>query len=101
MGAEQFHGDAPETKSPEKELSPEQLESYLKAEASVERALEQSNVENGEKAESEARHEALALGLVHAPGLAQAQALGEEAAGRVQVVDADHRVQVFHGSAPL
>ncbi len=59
MGAEQFHGDAPETKSPEKELSPEQLESYLKAEASVERALEQSNVENGEKAESEARHEAL------------------------------------------
>lgn len=59
MGAEQFHGDAPETKSPEKELSPEQLESYLKAEASVERALEQSNVENGEKAESETRHEAL------------------------------------------
>ncbi len=59
MGAEQFHGDAPETRNPEKELSPEQLESYLKAEASVERAVENSKVENGEKAESEARHEAL------------------------------------------
>ncbi len=60
MGAEQFHGDAPETRTPEnKELSPEQLESYLKAEASVERAVEKSTVENGEKAEKEARHEAL------------------------------------------
>lgn len=60
MGAEQFHGDAPETQSPEnKELSPEQLESYLKAEASVERAAEKSKVESGEKAEKEARHEAL------------------------------------------
>lgn len=60
MGAEQFHGDAPETQSPEnKELSPEQLESYLKAEASVERAAEKSKVENGEEAEKEARHEAL------------------------------------------
>jgi len=60
MGAEQFHGNAQETQSPEnKELSAEQLESYLKAEASVERAVEKSNVENGEKAEKEARHEAL------------------------------------------
>lgn len=60
MGAEQFHGDAPETRSPEnKELSPEQLEHYANAENSLERAAEKSNVENGEKAEKEARHEAL------------------------------------------
>jgi hypothetical protein len=59
MGAEQFH-EAPEAQSPEnKELSPEQLESYLKAEAAVERASEKSTVKNGEKAEKEARHEAL------------------------------------------
>lgn len=58
MGAEQFHGDAPETKI-EKEMSPEQLESYLKAEASVERAVEKSSVENGEKSEAKARAEAL------------------------------------------
>ena len=58
MGAEQFHGDAPETRA-EKELSPEQLEQYANAENAVERALEKSNVENGEKAEKEARHEAL------------------------------------------
>ena len=60
MGAEQFHGEAPEAKSPENaELTAEQLESYLKAEATVERAAEKSNIENGEKAEKEARHEAL------------------------------------------
>jgi hypothetical protein len=60
MGAEEFHGNAPETQSPEnKELSPEQLESYLRAEAAVERASEKGNVESGEKAEKEARHEAL------------------------------------------
>lgn len=59
MGAEEFHGNA-ETQSPEnKELNAEQLESYLKAEAAVERAAEKSSVENGEKAEKEARHEAL------------------------------------------
>ena len=58
MGAEQFHGDAPETRS-EKELSPEQLEQYKNAENAIERAVETSNVENGEKAEKEARHEAL------------------------------------------
>lgn len=59
MGAEQFHGDAPEQKIENKELSPEQLESYLKAEASVERAVEKSKVENGEKSEAKARAEAL------------------------------------------
>lgn len=60
MGAEQFHGDAPETRSPEhKELSPEQLEGYIVAEAAAERAVEKSKVENGEKAEANARHEAL------------------------------------------
>jgi len=60
MGAEQFHGNAPEQQSPEnKELSPEQLESYLKAEDAVERAAEKSHVESGEKSEQEARVEAL------------------------------------------
>lgn len=59
MGAEQYHGDAPEKNSPEKELTPEQLESYKNAEASIERAVETSKVESGEKAEKEARNEAL------------------------------------------
>lgn len=59
MGAEQFH-DGSEQKSPElKELSPEQIESYLKAEAAVERSAERSKVENGEKSEADARVEAL------------------------------------------
>jgi hypothetical protein len=59
MGAEEFHGPE-ETKGPEnKELNPEQLESYLKAEAAVERASEKSSVENGETAEKDARFEAL------------------------------------------
>ena len=60
MGAEEYHGNGPEAKGPEnKELTAEQLESYLKAESAVERAAEKSTVENGEKAEKEARHEAL------------------------------------------
>lgn len=60
MGAEQFHGNAPEQQSPEhKELSPEQLESYLRAEDAVERAAETSRVESGEKSEEAARVEAL------------------------------------------
>lgn len=60
MGAEQFHGNAPEQQGPEhKELSPEQLESYLRAEDAVERAAEKSHVENGEKSEEQARVEAL------------------------------------------
>lgn len=59
MGAEQFHDNTAEQGPQNKELSPEQLESYLKAEASVERAAEKSRVENGEKSESEARVEAL------------------------------------------
>ena len=59
MGAEEFHGNA-ETQSPEnKDLTAEQLESYLKAEAAVERSAEKSNVESGEKAEKKARQEAL------------------------------------------
>lgn len=60
MGAEDFHGAHEHAPTPEnKELSPEQLESYLKAEASVERAAEKSKVENAEKSEAKARHEAL------------------------------------------
>lgn len=58
MGAEQFHGDAPETNI-EKELTPEQLEQYANAETAVERAAEKSKVENGERSEEKARVEAL------------------------------------------
>lgn len=60
MGAEEFHGDAPEAQGPEtKDMNAEQLESYLKAEASVERAAEKSKIENGADAEQDARKEAL------------------------------------------
>lgn len=80
MGAEQFHGNAPESNSPEnKELSPEQLESYLKAEASVERAAEKSRVENGESAEKEARKEALKEAISVERGSAEKK--GKESAG--------------------
>ena len=59
MGAENYHANEHEPTVENKEqLSPEQLESYLKAEAAVERAVEKS-VENGEKSEAAARHEAL------------------------------------------
>ncbi len=63
MGAEEFH-EIPEHKSPEnkaetKELSPEQLESYLKAEAAVERAADKSDMESSAQTETEARKEAL------------------------------------------
>lgn len=59
MSAEELHNASPEKAIENKELSPEQLESYLKAEAAVERAAEKSKVENGEKSESKARAEAL------------------------------------------
>ena len=60
MSAEQLRETGPEQRGPEqKELSPEQLESYLRAEDAVERAAEKSRVESGEKSESEARVEAL------------------------------------------
>lgn len=59
MSAEELHNASPEKGAENKELSPEQLESYLKAEAAVERAAEKSKVENGERSESKARAEAL------------------------------------------
>lgn len=59
MSAEELHNASPEKGVENKELSPEQLESYLKAEAAVERAAEKSKVENGERSESKARAEAL------------------------------------------
>ena len=49
----------PEQSLEKKELNPEQLESYLKAEASVENRVEKSKVENGEKSEAQSRQEAL------------------------------------------
>ena len=49
---------SPENKA-EKELSPEQLEGYLKAEAAVERAAEKPQIENGEQAVEKAKIEAL------------------------------------------
>ncbi len=78
--AEQL-GNAPEQqKSPEnKELSPEQLESYLKAEAAVERAAEIGKIENGEKSESKARSEALKEAVSVERGSAEKK--GKEASG--------------------
>lgn len=58
MSAEQLHENNAEKAIENKELSPEQLESYLRAEASVERGLEKK-LESNEKTESQARHEAL------------------------------------------
>jgi len=80
MGAEEFHGEAPETRSPEKELTPEQLESYKNAEAAIERAAEKSNVENGEKTEANARHEALKQAISVEAGSAEKKK-GKEASG--------------------
>ncbi len=79
MAAEQYTG-SPENNSPEaKELSPEQLESYLKAEAAVERAAEKSKVENGEKNEAEARVEALKEAISVERGSAEKK--GKESSG--------------------
>jgi len=80
MGAEEFHSRHEAAPSPEnKELSPEQLESYLKAEASVERAVETSKVESGEKAEAKARSEALKEAVSVERGSAEKK--GKEASG--------------------
>lgn len=77
--AEQLPGNAERQPTPERaELTPEQLESYLKAEASVERAAEKSSVESGEKAESKARHEALKEAVSVERGSAEKK--GKEAA---------------------
>jgi hypothetical protein len=56
--AEQLQTPSPEQKNSQ-ELSPEQLESYLKVEASLERAAEKSTIEHGEKAAEKAKIEAL------------------------------------------
>lgn len=58
MGAEQFHGDAPE-RAVEKELSPEKLEQQASIEAGLEKAAEKGKVESGEKSAEKARVEAL------------------------------------------
>ena len=57
--SENLPSSAPEKAPQNQELSAEQLESYLKAEANVEQAAEKAGVENGENAEAKARHEAL------------------------------------------
>lgn len=81
MGAGEFHSKQEHEPTPENgaELSPEQLESYLKAEAAVERAAEKSSVENGEKAEAKARHEALKEAVSVERGSAEKK--GKEASG--------------------
>lgn len=79
MGAEEFHGDSPEQKV-EKELSPEQLESYTNAEAAIERAAEKSKVENGEKSESKARAEALEQAISVEAGSAEKKGKEKSAA---------------------
>lgn len=57
--SENLPSSAPEKAPQNQELSAEQLESYLKAEANVEQAAEKAGIENGENAEAKARHEAL------------------------------------------
>lgn len=63
MGAEEFHDNHERQPRVEAktELTPEELESYLKAEATTERAVENSKntIESGEKAKIEAKIEAL------------------------------------------
>lgn len=56
--SEQLHDTSAEKAVNTQELSPEQLESYLRAEARVERGIE-NKVESAEKSEANARHEAL------------------------------------------
>ena len=80
MGAEEFHGSGPEQQKPNnQELSPEQLESYLRAEAAVERAAERSSLKSNEKSEQEARKEALKEALSVEAGSAEKK--GKESAG--------------------
>lgn len=79
MSAEELHNASPEKGVENKELSPEQLESYLKAEAAVERAAEKSKVENGERSESKARAEALKEAVSVERGSAEKK--GKEASG--------------------
>ncbi|MGY4893923.1 MAG: hypothetical protein ACO1N2_04540 [Candidatus Saccharimonadota bacterium] len=79
MSAEELHNASPEKGAENKELSPEQLESYLKAEAAVERAAEKSKVENGERSESKARAEALKEAV--SVERASAEKKGKEASG--------------------
>jgi len=78
MGAEEFHSNEKQPTIENKELSPEQLESYLRAEAAVERSAEKS-VESGEKAEAKARSEALKEAVSVERGSAEKK--GKESAG--------------------
>lgn len=58
MGAEEFHGNGPETRV-EKEITPEQLEKHTEIAEAHERAAEKSRIESGEQLEAKARAEAL------------------------------------------
>jgi hypothetical protein len=70
---------SPETKA-EKELSPEQLESYLKAESAVEKSAESAKIENGEQA---AKIEALKQAVSVEKGSAEKKTkAGDSPAGR-------------------
>jgi hypothetical protein len=73
---------SPETKPENKELSPEQLEGYLKAEQAVEKNAE-SIVENGEKAVEKAKVEALKEAVSVEKGSAEKKKKGSDSpAGR-------------------
>lgn len=67
---------------PNQELSPEQLESYLKAEAAVERSAEKAKVENGEKAAEKAKVEALKEAVSVEKGSAEKKKKEVSPAGR-------------------
>lgn len=63
-----------------KELQSEKLEDYERAGAKIERNVEASNIENGEKTESKARHEALKEAVSVEAGSAELKAKESPAA---------------------
>ena len=76
MGAEQFHGNAPETNVENKEVSQEH---YERIEAALEQGAEKAGIENGEKTEAKARAEALEKAISVEAGSAEKK--GKEAKG--------------------
>ncbi len=72
---------SPET-SNDKELSPEQLESYSKAESAIEKSAENAKVNNGEKAVEKARIEALKEAVSVERGSAEKKKKEASTAGR-------------------
>lgn len=79
MGAEQYHGDSPDTKIENKELSQERLEKHEALDAAFEKAAEKSKVESAERSEEKARVEALEKAISVERGSAEKK--GKETSG--------------------